>query len=83
MVDTFPPQIRALKAVGPYYLVSIEDLGSGVHPYALQVWAGSEKLFPEYYEPQRLLYLPRNKGRVFTIQATDRVGNTQKKTVRF
>lgn len=83
MIDTFPPQIQALRPAGPYYLVVVRDLGSGVLPYAIQVQSAQGSVFPEYYEPQQILYLPRTAGRVFHITAQDRVGNRTEKTVRF
>ncbi|MCX7605934.1 MAG: M23 family metallopeptidase [Bacteroidia bacterium] len=83
MVDSFPPHIRPLRAEGPYYLVLIEDLGSGVNPYQLQVRGEKGNLYPEYYEPQQILYLPRKAGKKFHILAVDRVGNRTEKEIRF
>jgi len=76
MYDTFPPQIRFLREAGPFWLFSIEDLGSGIHPYTLQIEGPEGPLYPEYYEPQRLLYVPRAAGRPLRITAHDRAGNT-------
>ncbi|MCS7189145.1 MAG: hypothetical protein RMJ66_05240, partial [Bacteroidia bacterium] len=83
MRDTFPPRIKPLRPAGPYYLVLIEDLGSGVDPYTLKVRGEKRSLFPEYYEPQRLLYLPKREGHRFWIKVADRVGNHVTKEVRF
>ncbi|MEN3040194.1 MAG: M23 family metallopeptidase [Bacteroidia bacterium] len=83
MIDRTPPQIRPLKAEGPFYLVSIDDLGSGVNPYSLRIHAGKAEVLPEYYEPQRILYLPRSAGRQFVIEASDYVGNHTSKTISF
>jgi len=76
MYDTFPPQIRFLGRAGPFWLFSIEDLGSGTNPYTLRVEGPKGPLYPEYYEPQRLLYVPQAAGRPLRITARDRVGNT-------
>lgn len=76
MYDTFPPQIRFLRQAGPFCLFSIEDLGSGISPYVLRVEGPKGFLYPEYYEPQRLLYVPQTAGRPLRITARDRVGNT-------
>lgn len=83
MVDTFPPQIRPLRPQGPFYLVSIEDLGSGISPYNLRVSSEKGPLPPEYYEPQRILYLPKAAGKRFSIEATDRVGNRATRTLSY
>lgn len=83
MIDTFPPQIRPLAPKGPFYLVSIEDLGSGTSPYALRVFSEKGPLPAEYYEPQRLLYLPKAAGKRFSIEATDRVGNRTLRTLSY
>jgi murein DD-endopeptidase MepM/ murein hydrolase activator NlpD len=89
MVDTVAPVIRPLKPQGPFYLVSIEDLGSGVDPYSIRVKAvgpshqGVEPIFPEYYAPQRRLYIPKRAGRVFRVSVRDRVGNAAERVVRF
>ncbi|MCS7297061.1 MAG: M23 family metallopeptidase [Bacteroidia bacterium] len=81
--DTFPPRIRPLRGKGLYYLIAIEDLGSGVDPYALRVTSENGIVYPEYYEPQRLLYLPRSKGRHFVIEASDRVGNRTRREIHY
>lgn len=80
MHDTFPPTIRFLRQAGPFYLFSIQDLGSGVNPYALRVESPEGPLYPEYYEPQELLYVPQTAGRPLRITARDRVGNTSHRT---
>ena len=83
MVDTFPPQIRPLSPKGPFYLVSIEDLGSGVSPYTLQVSSEKGPIPAEYYEPQRILYLPKAAGKRFYIEVADRVGNRSSRTLSY
>ncbi|MCS7161823.1 MAG: M23 family metallopeptidase [Bacteroidia bacterium] len=81
--DTVPPTIRPLKRAGPFYLVAIQDLGSGVAAHTIQVRSEKRKLFPEYYEPQAILYLPVKEGRRFWIEASDRVGNRTQRLVHF
>lgn len=81
--DRTPPQVRPLKAAGPFYLVSVEDFGSGVHPYSFRIIAEKGAVYPEYYEPQRILYLPRRAGRTFRIEVSDRVGNHTQAVLRF
>lgn len=89
ILDTLPPTFRPLRRQGPFYIVSIEDFGSGVNPYSLRVEpltppdTAPRILYPEYYLPQRRLYLPRSTGRTFRIYVQDRVGNTQMKVVQF
>lgn len=83
MEDETPPQIRPLKPAGPFYLVSVEDLGSGVNPYSFRIQSESGAVLPEYYEPQRILYLPRKAGRRFLIEVSDYVGNRSRREVRF
>ncbi|MCS7152358.1 MAG: M23 family metallopeptidase, partial [Bacteroidia bacterium] len=83
MEDNTPPQIRPLKPAGPFYLVSIEDLGSGVNPYSFRISSEKGVVYPEYYEPQRILYLPRRKGRRFTIEVSDYVRNQTRTQLSF
>ncbi len=83
LVDTIAPSVRPLGRRGPYYLVSVEDFGSGVDPYSLSVQGERGALYPEYYAPQRRLYLPRSAGRAFRIRVRDRVGNTREARVCF
>ncbi|MCS6895175.1 MAG: M23 family metallopeptidase [Bacteroidia bacterium] len=83
MEDQTIPEIRPLKSAGPFYLVSIDDLGSGVNPFSLRVYSGKKEILPEYYEPQRLLYLPRSAGRQFRIEVSDYVGNRVVKDITF
>ncbi len=89
IVDTLAPTLRPLRRQGPFYLVQVDDFGSGVNPYTLRVEAfvpGSnalKSLYPEYYLPQHRLYLPRRAGRVFRIYVEDKVGNAQVKVVQF
>jgi hypothetical protein len=89
MVDTLAPTFRPLRHQGPFYIVQLEDFGSGVNPYTLKVealnccGASPSTLYPEYYLPQHRLYIPREKGRVFRITVRDKVGNTRTQEVRF
>ncbi len=89
LIDTLPPTLRPLRRQGPFYIISIEDFGSGVNPYTLRVEAlnphntAPRILYPEYYLPQHRLYLPRNSGRIFRIHVQDRVGNTRGQIIQF
>lgn len=89
IIDTLAPTLRPLRPRGPFYIVSIEDFGSGVDPYSLRVEAlttpdnAFKTLYPEYYLPQHRLYLPRSAGRNFRIYVQDRVGNSRVQVVRF
>lgn len=83
MLDTLAPVVRPLGCRGPYYLVAVEDFGSGVDPYALSVRSDQAVLYPEYYLPQRRLYLPRSFGRRFRIHVQDRVGNKREVALCF
>jgi len=83
MEDTTAPRIRPLKPAGPFYLVSVEDLGSGVNPYSFRIQSERGAVLPEYYEPQRILYLPQKAGRRFIIEVSDYVGNRTRKEVTF
>ncbi len=89
IIDTLAPTLRPLRPQGPFYIVSIEDFGSGVNPYSLRVEALTppdatpRTLYPEYYLPQHRLYLPRSAGRNFRIYVEDRVGNNRLQVIRF
>lgn len=83
MEDNAPPLVRPLKRAGPFYLVSVEDFGSGVNPYSFHIQGENGVVFPEYYEPQRILYLPRKAGRRFLIEVSDYVGNRTRQVARF
>ncbi|MDW8235846.1 MAG: hypothetical protein RMK98_04405, partial [Bacteroidia bacterium] len=82
MIDTLPPKIRYLRSVGPYHLIWVEDVGSGIQPYSLRVESEKGPILPEYYEPQRLLYLPRRAGKRFRISVSDKVGNSIQQVIQ-
>ncbi len=89
IVDTLAPDLRPLRPQGPFYLVQVDDFGSGINPYALRVEVLTpngiplKTLYPEYYLPQHRLYLPRSAGRTFRISVQDNAGNAQTKIIRF